>query len=752
MNQHPDYREEAKRLEEVGGKIGEEIRKKETDMQAYKNEIVSIRKSMWENTMHTFNNEVEAMIEANQYIHAMKQQEEHYRFTEGLLRKYKLLLDSPYFARVDFKYDDDQETDKIYIGLYSFIDNDSMTVLVHDWRAPISSIFYEYETGRAGFETREIKVTGEILLKRQFKIKGSKLEFLFDSSIKIDDEILQEMLSRNASDKMKHIVTTIQKEQNKVIRHEESSILMVRGAAGSGKTSIALHRIAYLLYKDSHLESKNIVIFSPNHIFNDYISNVLPELGEENVLQTTLEEYVGRYIGRGGSVEKLNDHLENLIDPQKGQFHPIREKGYRLKASTAFFNGLKRYAGSLGSRIESFEDIRYHGRLVVSRQEMLALYNRYKEELPVHKCLKIIRERALYLLSAAQEERKAELRQQLASGNKSSKEIAAIVRLELLKELRLFREEILKRTFLSLDDAYRGFYAGDYFYEAGFAAGFPKAELEVISRYTLAHYKDGAMHYEDAIVSLYLRLRVEGAADSSDIKHVVIDEAQDYSPLQYAVFNLLFPSAGFTILGDMNQVINPYGHIKAYEETLEAFDRRDAAILHLSKSYRSTRQISNFAKAMLMARERYEGFERNGVLPKLFKTDSDMDFKRKLKADIENMQGSGMKSIAVICKTAAECKRLHALLSDQIYVNMITLEENRFKEGITLIPSYFCKGLEFDGVILYGADADRYAGEPDRKLLYTICTRALHQLHIYYKDCLTPIIEQIDAGLYDHSQ
>lgn len=667
MNQHPDYDYEVKKLADVCGKIGEEIRKKETDMQAYKSEIISIRKSMWENTMHTFNNEVGAMIEANQYIHAMKQQEEHYRFTDGLLRKYKRLLDSPYFARADFKYDEDQETDKVYIGLYSFIDNDSVAVLVHDWRAPVASIFYEYETGRASFETRETKVEGEILLKRQYKIKDSKLEFLFDSTIKIDDEMLQEMLGRNAGDKMKHIVTTIQREQNKVIRYGESSILMVRGAAGSGKTSIALHRIAYLLYKDSHLESKNIVIFSPNHIFNDYIANVLPELGEENVVRTTLEEYVRRYVGRGDPVEKLNRHLESLLDPQESQFHPIREKGYRLKASADFLNGLKRYAGSLGGRIDCFEDIRYHGRLVVSRQEMLALYNRYNRELPVHKCLKIIRERALYLLSAAQEERKAELRQQLASGNKSSKEIAAIVRLELLKEMRLFREEIIQRTFLSLDDAYRGFYVSAYFHEAGLAVGFSKAELEDISRYTLAHYKNGVMHYEDAMVLLYLKLRVEGVADSSNIKHVVVDEAQDYSPLQYAVFNLLFPSAGFTILGDMNQTVNPYGHIEAYRETFDAFDVRGAEVF------------------------------------------------------------------------------------DRISVNMIIIEEDILKEGITLIPSYLCKGLEFDGVILYGAEADRYAAELDRNLLYTICTRALHQLHIYYKDCLTPIIEQIDTSLYDHS-
>ncbi len=749
MNQHPDFYDEAKKLADVCGRISSEIQKKEADMHAYRNEVVSIRKAMWENTTHTFNNEVEAIIEANQYIHAMKQQEEHYRFTENLLHKYRKLLDSPYFARVDFRYDEDGETEKIHIGLYSFIDHGSMSVLVHDWRAPIAGIFYEYEPGKAGFDTKEARVTGEILLKRQYKIKDSRLQYFFDSAIKIDDEILQEMLSRNAGDKMKQIVTTIQKEQNRVIRHEGSRVLMVQGAAGSGKTSIALHRIAYMLYRDSRLESKNIVIFSPNPIFNDYISNVLPELGEENVIQTTLEEYAGLH-GASAPVEKLSFHLECLLDRCEGGIPPVREKGYRLKASASFLLGLKRYADSLGSGMESFEDIRYHGRLAVSGQEMAALYNRYRRELPIHKCLKIIRERALYLLAKAQEERKAVFRQQLAGAGKSSREIAAIVRLELQKEMKLYKEEIIKRTFLSLENAYRGFYNSAGFYDAGLAEGFPEDELREIGKNTLLQHRNGLMHYEDAIVLLYLRLRIEGAADSSRIKHVVIDEAQDYSPLQYAVFNLLFPDAGFTILGDMNQTVNPYGHIGNYREAFAVFAEQETAVLQLNKSYRSTIQIYSFAGAILGAADDQAGFERKGQRPHVVKLNSEEAVKCIADTDIPRMQADGMKSIAVICKTAAECKSLHALLAHHVSLHLITGEEDVLKAGVSLIPSYLCKGLEFDGVILYGAEAAVYNTEYDRKLLYTICTRALHQLKIYYRESLTPIIGHMPRSLFEH--
>ena len=746
---HPEFGYEYSHLAEVCGMLEAEIDKKDNEIKSYKSEIVSIRKNMWENARHGFgSNETEAMVEATQYISAMKNEENSYRFTKVLLDKYRRLLLSPYFARVDFRENGDKNIEEIYIGLYSFINTDTMEVVIHDWRAPVSSVFYEHELGAAEYKTHGGLVCGEVSMKRQFKIKDSKLLYMFDSSVKIDDEILQEILSGNASERMKSIVTTIQKEQNRVIRFEEGKVLIVQGAAGSGKTSIALHRIAYLLYEDRNLKSSNIIIFSPSHIFNDYISNVLPELGENNVIQTTFSEYTAKLIKRVVGIESLHNHMEYILSQKADRFDDIRENGYRYKNSGEFLDAMRQYAGELSDKADYLRDVYYDRKIVIKGSELRKVYNASDKRIPVNKRLAAVRERAFYLLARAQEIKKAELKKKANSANISAREAAAVVRIELMREFRGVKDEVFRMTKIDLYETYRSFFNSSFYFEAGKVFGLTEDELKAIGKHAIDNINNRIINYEDSTVLAYLKCVIDELPDIKGIKHVVIDEAQDYSPLHYEIFKKVFPESSFTILGDMNQLMNPYRSSVSFDSIADVFGRAGSAVLRLSKSYRSTREITEFTKAMLPSDMQIEGLNRPGRLPEVIKLNENSDIKKLLAVDIKKLLEDGMKSIAILCRTAEDCSSLYKLLKDEIELSMVTKDDDFFKKGVVVLPSYLCKGLEFDAVLVYGADEENYGTEGDRRLLYTLCTRALHILKVYYEGTLSPIISGVDEELY----
>jgi DNA helicase II / ATP-dependent DNA helicase PcrA len=748
---HPDYKYEQGHLDEVCKLLKAEIDKKDNEVSSYKSEIISIRKNMWENARHGFgSNETEAMIEATQYIASIKNEENSYRFTKALLDKYRRLLYAPYFARIDFKENGSVSIDSIYIGLYSFIDTDTMEVVIHDWRAPISSVFYEYENGAAEYKTHEGSVCGDVSLNRQFKIKDTKLLSMFDSSVKIDDEILQEILSGNASEKMKSIVTTIQKEQNKVIRFDEGSVLIVQGAAGSGKTSIALHRIAYLLYKDRNLSSSNIIIFSPSHIFNDYISNVLPELGENNVIQTTFEEYTTKIIKRGFRSESLNDHMEYLLSHKNSRFDEIRRKGYRYKSSREFLDAVRQFAVELSDNAEYLNDVYYDRKTVIKGSELRKVYNAFDKGIPINKRLAAVRERAFYLLARTQETKKIELKKRVDNTDTTPREAAALLRIELRREFKGVKDELFRMTKVDLYETYRSFFRGSFYFEAGKAFGLTEDELKDIRQYSIDNFNNRVMNYEDSAVLAYLKCIIDEAPDTSGIKHVVVDEAQDYSPLQYEILKRLFPGSSFTILGDMNQLMIPYRKSTSFDAIADVFGRAGSTVLRLSKSYRSTKEITEFTKAMLPSDKEIEGLNRAGELPEVVRLSETCNIKKLLTVDIKKLLEDGMGSIAVLCKTSEECSQIYKLLKGEIEINIVTKDDDLYKKGVNILPSYMCKGLEFDAVLVYGASEVNYPSEGERKLLYTLCTRALHRLIIYYQEELTPIIREINSELYKH--
>ncbi|HYE11367.1 MAG TPA: RNA polymerase recycling motor HelD, partial [Patescibacteria group bacterium] len=704
---------ETSRLKDVCDKITETIAEKNKSLDEYKEDVIEIRRSMWDNTAHVLSGEFDESVEILQYINLMIQEEKSHQHTSEQVKKLERMLETPYFARIDFVYDEFDDKEKIYIGMSSLIDNDTMDILIYDWRAPISSMFYEYELGDASFKVDKKSIKGKVELKRQYKIFHSKLVYMFDSSIKIDDEILQEILSKSADDKMKNIVISIQKEQNKIIRDEDTRVLIVQGAAGSGKTSIALHRIAYLLYrqKDEGLKSKNVAIFSPNQIFNDYISDVLPELGEENVHQTTFYEYARSCIIPEIKLESVHEQMDFMLSQNKdSHLYKLRKHSIDYKSSLEFLQVLENYLTLLNDHYEGFLDIRFNKALVISKEELEKLYNHdYKHFTPI-KRLQKIRDRVNYLLRPLTGPRLKEIAKQIEEGEEKEFNIKQVSRALLHNELKDLRGKLEAMTEINTYKLFIRLFEDKKFFERLSGKLDNKAVIDLLE-YTTEYLNNNRLYYEDIAPYLYFKGMLEGTLHIADIRHVVIDEAQDYSYLQYQIIKRLFKYASFTILGDVNQAINSYMRTADYHEASEIFADYGANIMTLNKSYRSTREIWQLSEHILSSCSNKQPINRSGEKPQLVHISKKNEMNQYAVKKLLELSAQGMKSIAVICKTAKQCEHVHSSIKKDLkMVNLITSESARLTAGICIIPCYLSKGLEFDAVIIYDASKDSYEG------------------------------------------
>jgi DNA helicase-2/ATP-dependent DNA helicase PcrA len=475
---------------------------------------------------------------------------------------------------------------------------------------------------------------------------------------------------------------------------------------------------------------------------------VLPELGETNVIQTTFSEYTIRLAGRGVRIESLNDHMEYLLSCKTGYFDEVREKGYRFKHSAEFLSAVRQYAQELADKADYLSDVYYDRKIAIKGSDLRRVFNAIDKKLPLNKRLAAVRERAFYLLAKTQEAKKIELKRKADSINSNARDAAVMVRLEMQREFGGIKDEVFRMTKVELYDTYINFFKSSCCFEAGKSYGLTEDELRAISRQVIRDVGNRFIKYEDSAILIYFKCTIDELPDSTGIKHVVIDEAQDYSPLQYEIFRRLFPGSSFTILGDTNQMINPFRTSVGFDTVADVFGRTDSAVISLNKSYRSTREITEFTKAMLNAEKQIEGLNREGRLPDVIRLNESRNTKKLLADDIKRLLEAGMKSIAILCKTSEECSSLYTLLKGEIDISIVSKDDDLYRRGVSILPSYLCKGLEFDAVLVYGADEGNYHTEGDRKLLYTLCTRALHILKIYFDGILSPIISEIDENLY----
>jgi DNA helicase II / ATP-dependent DNA helicase PcrA len=746
-----EWQAEEKRLEKVLEEIGGDLKNRRRDTKGHLENMKSATRAMWENSPRN-PQQSEEMIESAQYQDEIRRSEITYRFSSKQVEKLEKMMESPYFGRIDFQEKGDTSAEKVYIGTASFFNDDTLEMLVYDWRSSIASMFYDFELGPAFYETLDGNVEGEMKLKRQYKIADGKINFMFDSSVKIDDDMLQEMLGKSADDKMKNIVTTIQREQNRIIRDDKHNLLIVQGTAGSGKTSIALHRAAYLLYKyrDKVITSKNIIIFSPNKMFNDYISNVLPELGEENLQQTTFMEYAEGMLRHSYRLDDSSELMEYILSERDYPEYRARIAGVKFKASEEFLKIIENYLEHIEESYSKFEDVTIDGETIVNKEELLNLFRKDYDYLPVVKRLRKINERISYLLEPYREKRLQEIEKEVAlDPSITHEDIRYVSKTRLNEELSGIRDRINNMTNLYTFGAYMRLFSDDnLFKKVSEGISLPE-EIKDIRRLTFENLNQRMFKYEDISPYLYFKGELEGVEKTGDIRHVIIDEGQDYTPVQYKIFKQLYPDSGMTILGDLNQSINAFANVKGYDRVRAIMDAKTAAILELTKSYRSTSEIIDFTSSMLGGETKIEAVSRHGEKPKVIEGTERNRIDSHIVDDIKNLLKEGMNSIAVICKTAAESRGVYDKLKKHIEIDLIQRDDSRFSRGVVVIPSYLAKGLEFDGVIVYDGSDKRYSREEERKLLYTCCTRALHRLLVYSVGRVSRFIGELDKGLYE---
>ena len=673
--------ENQKFLEDVLEKIQIRLTELEKSMEAGKREVEAMHEYYWENYTEmdeygyeNFDNQQALLTQVNANA------EKH-----SLHIRYKRLMDSPYFGRVDFIYEGEDEPEIFYIGIGSFSPKKGGVPLIYDWRAPVSSLFYDYDSGEASYEAPGGEMCGEITSKWQYKIRKGKLVYAFESDVKIDDEVLREELSASGDTKLKNIIRTIQKEQNEIIRNTKDRVLVIQGVAGSGKTSVALHRIAYLLYHDRiNLHSENVLILSPNSVFSDYISHVLPELGEEPIREMSLDTFAYKRLSDTvNDCEDRYDRLERLLAGGS-------DENYQRKQSREFMDSLYGYVMELEAELMDFDKVSLKG-FGKSVQEIQTLFYEKFTEFPLLKRMDAVRE---YIVDEYE----------TLTGKELSQEEDDRMRIVFDKMYETKDIYILYSRFLAAN---------------GYKA--------------LPHhrYEQRCLSYEDVYPMLYLKLLLTGSGKDTSIRHLVIDEMQDYSYLQYEILGMLF-SCPMTILGDKAQTMDT--KIQDVTKFLPAIFGKDIRRIEMNKSYRNTEPIAAYA-ASLTGETDAELFAREGdavEMRKFFSREETLSFV----ADAFSKEADTTETASLLFLTEAEAKAAYRLLEklfdekglSKEQLSYIDRNSNYFHTGLTVTTFYLAKGLEFETV--YAVTAKDRTDELTNQARYIMATRAVHRLYI----------------------
>lgn len=620
----------------------------------------------------------------NQTAYLMRSRERDENFKE--LKRYKKMTDSPYFGKIQFTYEGEQEPENFYIGIGNFWKESDMIPLIFDWRAPVSSLFYDYDRGPASYEAPSGTLFGEINQKMQFKIKHSKMIYAVEHDMKIDDDILRSALAGNADAKLKSIVTSIQKEQNAIIRNRKDKILVIQGCAGSGKTSIALHRIAYLLYHNRDtLKASNVLILSPNGIFADYISHILPELGEENISEMSFDDFAYHELKGFGEAEDIYDHLERLISLTARDLSLAEKYGERVrkKQSDRFAADIREYVLKLEYELMNFKDFKYR-KIEKTADDIAEMFYEKFPDIPIMKRMESIAE---YVIDEAET---------LAG--------------------RDFRPEEKEEILAGMNKMYG-------------TVSLLELYQRFLQKYHYGHMdrKEQKILYEDVYSMLYMKYMLWGTKNLRPIKHLVIDEMQDYSYLHFLILEKLF-HCSMTILGDEMQSMTEANH--DIRKFLPEILGRDLKKIELCKSYRSTCEIMDFA-SKLVKKSYVIPFERHGEYPCIFKYKNQTEKYDALAEAIR--KNTDAETIAVLTLDEETAVFAGTRLRERLENDVSVLDKNsvKFHTGIIITPYYLAKGLEFDYVFVADGENPVYQTVFGKQAMYVCATRALHCLNIF---------------------
>lgn len=687
---------EEEHLQLIEGKLEKAIEGIKEEMKLNDKDIAQLQELYWENYSdfdeygyEEYENRQQMFNHANFRSRNMK-----------TLHMYKRMQDSPYFARVDFVFDGEDEPEHCYIGIGNFAEGKGSMPLIYDWRAPISGLFYDYDAGRASYVAPAGIVEGEIVKKYQYKIKKGKLIYAVESDIKIDDDILKQALSMNADARLKSIVSTIQKEQNSIIRNEKDKILIVQGGAGSGKTSVALHRIAYLLYRHRNdLMASQVLILSPNDVFSDYISHIMPELGEENISEMTFDDFAAKELSDVAACERHYDFLEDVLvhEESRPEYAKARQEKLSARSCKEFAEAINAFVFSLEYELMDFKNIKYK-KLEKDADSIADLFYNKLPDIPLFKRMDAVREYVVDEYTTL-------------TGHEFDDIESAIVKDKFEAMYRTKDILVLYNEF-----------------------------LESIGEEAVATAENERRRvgYEDVYAMLYLKYLLCGVGQGRQIKHLVIDEMQDYSYMQYCIIGWVF-KCPMTILGDKEQSVD--SEKSDVLNFLPEILGKDSKRIVLNKSYRSTVEITDYAAA-IAGINGIDGIDRHGKAPEknIFDNENKMYVAVADRID-EELSAGKYETIAVLCKTQAEAE----YVGDKIFENIKETEDDeesfkvtvlnkntdRFKTGVVVAPYYLAKGLEFDSVHIVNADKTHYYSDYHKQLLYIGATRALHSLDFY---------------------
>lgn len=701
-----------------------------------------------------------------------------FEFVTKNLHKYKEAKEQPYFARIDFR-EKRREEESFYIGKFGLNDEEQSEEVVIDWRAPIANLYYSGTFGQSYYNSPAGIVEGELSLKRKFLVKDGSIVDMFDEGINelivktsaegdgLVDEFLKVTLEQSMSKKLKDVVATIQREQNEIIRAYKNKPIIIQGSAGSGKTTVALHRLAYLIYTYSNEEKNgNILVVAPNKLFLDYISDVLPNLGVYNVKQNTFEELCVEIMKIKGKIITKDEKLSQIIECEYPNKIKYITSSSKVKGSLVFKSILDRYIKYLEAKDTEVEDIEVEGYTLFTSKEVKRLYIRDLAHLPVKKrkdeIKKYFKSKMKYKISDLEELidkdygfKVKDIKSNSSFSEEKKREIIINIydeRDEKKKSLKSHSTKALKEFFTNWEslDLYKSY--SDLFNDENVFKDIAKDtipdKLYQYMREELNHNNEKKVIDSDDLTPLtYLKLKFEGNTVDK-FMHIVVDEAQDYSYFQMYLLNEISQNNSMTIVGDLGQGIYNYKGIGSWNKLIESVFREDGTYISLSQSYRSTVEIINLANKVLEKQKLHLTpaipVLRHGDKPQIIKVPSKNHEVSIIDSIIQEVHEKKKHSVAVVCKNYSQCKELYKVLSKKSSYSWILVnnsEKNINMERL-IIPSYMTKGLEFDATIIYECNEENYNdNDLDKRLLYVALTRALHLEYIMYNDTLTKLLE-----------
>lgn len=689
---------EEKKLEEVSNILNEEMLSYINKRKFVTQYILDYRK----NAVEEYKDDEDKLIEY--FDHERYVKEQAFTTIDKKLKELTILKESPYFGRVTFNDLEFDQKDTLYVGRFGVTPEGSYEPVIVDWRAPVASLFYHGSLGEASYTSPDGPIKCDIEGRRQIIVKKGELKGVFDSAIDVKDDILQMVLSNNSSDKLKDVIMTIQQEQDEIIRKERTSNIVVNGVAGSGKTTIALHRVAYLLYNyRKELEDK-VLILGPNGIFMEYISQVLPSLGEVGVKQETFASFALKEMDSELYIMSFDKYLEKILSEDK-EF--IEDAKY--KNSYEIIEDLDNLVKEMDKDYFHVEDVKYFGDLVISKEEIEEMFNKHYEYMPLFRRSEKIKRIILSKIKDKRDEKVWELNEELRKEKEKLTPEELLIEennLEFRRKLRI--REIVKEVMDS---------------RAKLDSWISREDvLDIYDRFN-GNKKEYTIN--DLAPILYLAIKLEGKKATKDYRHVVIDEAQDYSPLQFKVVRELTGTKYFTVVGDVNQRLIKYSDLAPMMELGKIFDDVNPDIYNLNKSYRSTYEIMEYANKYL-DEDRIIPIVRHGKPVEEIEFHNNEELSESIIESLKEFSNEGLESIAIITRDKEELEKVYNLISNKVHLVKFDNEDILYKGGNVIIPSYFAKGLEFDGVII--VDNGSSKDENEDLIKYIMSTRALHRL------------------------